>query len=180
MRSFIYPVIFLLLIAACQETGGDKGLKPDPDEELKSVAQTIAGKFTGNGKRMEGGIKLGVTRGCGLPVGWDSHLKSGDAVMNISALTDSTVQVNIVSAKFPQQNYRLAVKKSGMNIRMGGNLGTYDTNTRFLSFRSGGSIQSDCNVSNYYLYSVCMITNLGTECSHTTTPVTEFSGTREP
>lgn len=102
----------------------------------KSIADNIAGLYSGTGKNMPNGILLGTYKGCVTPSGWESNLKTGASFVNISKVNDSIVNITFSGGPFSNDIYsNFKVKQNGNLISFTSKYSSvyFDVNSKFLS-----------------------------------------------
>ena len=189
MTQIVYNKFFYFLIIPCTvflQAGCHKTITGIPAPVNLSVADKIAGLYSGTGKYLPGGINLGNTLVCvAPPADYQSKYQSAPATVNITKLTDSSVTITLLTGPFPKDTYTaLTVKESG-NLIMFGSLGSYDNNTKALSFSGVApnfsySYIKACQIGLPYYYSSGVILYPNPDqIAHYTIKRYEFGGTKQ-
>lgn len=89
--GFFTALLFLSLSCTKDEYSSDE------KSVNLTVAQTLEGSFSGNGKYMPGNIKLGTFTTCQEPP-WSSYQKFGNTNAIISVINDSTVNIKLTGS----------------------------------------------------------------------------------
>ena len=145
----------------------------------KSIADDIAGLYSGTGVYMPNGISLGNYSGCVTPSGWESNLKTGASFVNISKVNDSIVNITFSGGPFSNNTFsNIKIKKNGTRINIGS--GYSDVSSKFLSISFSNDsyiITNAClqGLPNYWGWSV-----LGDgKYSYQTHGHCDFTGTKQ-
>lgn len=119
----LITIVFLLFLLSCKKNSADPKNNNGGGNNL-SIAEKIAGSYTGIGKYLPGNINLGNTIVCIAPtLDYNSLYLDGAATINISKITDSTVKISLLSGPFPLETYdNILLKAVGNNIEFNDSL----------------------------------------------------------
>jgi len=134
-KLFIFLwVVATAILTSCEDNNTDPSNNNDNKSNV-TVSATIAGTYSGTGKYMPQGIDLGTYKGCVVPVGWEKNLLSGSALVNISIITDSTINITLSGGPFSTIKYsNVKATKVAKTIDLNsGHVGYYDIDSKFLT-----------------------------------------------
>lgn len=130
-------IVLMLGIIIVSFSGCSKSTSKDETNSNTnlSAADKISGLYKGTGKFLPGNISLGTTVICTPPpTDYNSLYQTGDASINISKLTDSTVKIVLLSGPFPQDTYNsILLKVAGNTIEFNDSLAIISRSAGFIA-----------------------------------------------
>jgi len=125
-QNHLIAIIIAISLVSCRKEG--------KQQSFESIADKISGKFNGDGKYLPGGIDLGNTVVCTLPpTDYKDLYQTGNASIEITKITDSTVKIVFVTGPFPSATYpEITIKEVGNRIEF--RQGVFDSNSKTIIF----------------------------------------------
>lgn len=180
-RILLTWIAAIFILTSCEDNNTDPSNNSDNKNNI-SVSASITGIYSGSGKYMPQGINLGTFEGCVVPPGWEKNLLSGSALVNISIVTDSTVNITLSGGPFSTIKYtNVKATKVANSIDLNsGYIGYFDLDSKFLnlSISTGSYIKTNACLQGLPYYAGWSVLSDG-NYSYQTIGHIDFAGNKQ-